>query len=91
MVGDRIEIWPGVISAIRCHEEQLLMCCEMSHKILRTDTVLDFMYDLYRRCRDRFQEVCTQTLVGTSALTRSLPPSLPLFALSSSLCHSPLS
>ncbi len=46
------------------------MCCEMSHKVLRIDTVLRFMYELYNRGGNRYKENCTQILVGTSVLTR---------------------
>ena len=37
----KLELWPGYVTSIRQHENELLMCCEISNKILRTDTVLD--------------------------------------------------
>ncbi len=37
----KLELWPGYVTSIRQHERELLMCCEISTKILRTDTVLD--------------------------------------------------
>ncbi len=67
----RIEIWPGMISAIRCYEEQMLLCVDVAHKLLRTDTVLDFLFDLYKtEGRERFKETATQELVGISVMTR---------------------
>lgn len=39
-----MEIWPGYVTSIRQHENKILMCVEITHKVLRTDTVLD----LYR-------------------------------------------
>ncbi|QQP38307.1 Uncharacterized protein FKW44_018850, partial [Caligus rogercresseyi] len=34
-----LELWPGYVTSIRRHENELLLCCEISNKILRTDTV----------------------------------------------------
>ena len=39
----RLELWPGYVTSIRQHELGILLCCETSNKILRTDTVLDQM------------------------------------------------
>ncbi|MCP4678173.1 MAG: hypothetical protein GY854_22200 [Deltaproteobacteria bacterium] len=69
----RIEIWPGMISAIRCYEEQMLLCVDVAHKLLRTDSVLDFLLELYKtEGRERFKETATQELVGMSVMTRSV-------------------
>ncbi|XP_021946660.1 piwi-like protein Siwi [Folsomia candida] len=40
---DRLELWPGFITAIRNHERGTLLCVEVTHKVLRTCTVLDLM------------------------------------------------
>lgn len=65
-----MEIWPGIISAIRLHEEKLLLACEMSHKLLRTDNVAAFLKELYQRFGASFHEKAVQILVGSSVLTR---------------------
>ena len=44
-----MEIWPGYVTSIRQHENKILMCVEITHKVLRTDTVLD----LYKTTRER--------------------------------------
>ena len=44
---------------------------DISHKLLRTNTVLDTMYDLYHKVRGQdFQALCTKKLVGEIVLTR---------------------
>lgn len=29
----KIELWPGYITSIRQHEQDILVCCEVSHKV----------------------------------------------------------
>ena len=45
----KLELWPGYVTSIRQHESQILLCCEVSHKILRTDTVLDQIEEVHKR------------------------------------------
>merc|ERR1711942_47269 len=43
----KLEIWPGYVTSIRQHEEQILLCCEISCIFLRTDTVLEQIEEIY--------------------------------------------
>jgi len=44
---------------------------DISHKLLRTNTVLDIMYDMYNKVSGRdFHALCTKKLVGEIVLTR---------------------
>ena len=36
----QVDIWPGYITTIRQHEYELLLGCQITHKILRTDSAL---------------------------------------------------
>lgn len=66
-----LEIWPGVVASIRMYEEKLLMCCETSHKVLRTDTAYDMLQMLYRKNgADGFRDAVNNEIVGCSVLTR---------------------
>ncbi|XP_019620701.1 PREDICTED: piwi-like protein 1 isoform X3 [Branchiostoma belcheri] len=47
-----------------------MLMADVSHKILRTDTVLDFLYDLYNKTQHSFHENATKKLVGEIVLTR---------------------
>ena len=40
----RLEIWPGYVTACAQYEGGLMLMTDVSHKVLRTDTVLDVMY-----------------------------------------------
>ena len=35
LAAHKLEIWPGYVTSIRQHEEQILLCCEVSCKVLR--------------------------------------------------------
>lgn len=61
---------PGFITSILQYENSVLLNCDVSHKIMRSDTVLDIMYDMYGRCGDRFYDECTKKIVGQIILTR---------------------
>jgi len=43
-----LELWPGYMTSIRQHEKELLLCVEITHKVMRKDTV----YNLLRECYD---------------------------------------
>ena len=47
----KLELWPGYVTSIRQHEQDLLLCCELSTKILRTDTALDQLKFCYQQCK----------------------------------------
>ena len=60
----KLELWPGYETSIRQHEDEVLLCCEVSHKILRTDTVLEQMQEVYKRDRANFRSSCENVLAG---------------------------
>jgi hypothetical protein len=39
----KLELWPGYLTSIRQHESHILMCCEITHKVMRKDSILDLM------------------------------------------------
>lgn len=39
----KLEIWPGFITSVRNHEDKILLNLELTHKVVRSDTVLDFI------------------------------------------------
>ncbi|XP_073675221.1 piwi-like protein 1 isoform X2 [Garra rufa] len=67
----RLTIWPGFVTTILQYESSIMLCTDVSHKVLRSETVLDFMYNLRQQCGDqRFPEACTKELVGLIILTK---------------------
>jgi len=61
----KLEIWPGYITTMRQHEQNILLCCETTSKVIRTDTVYD---QLKAGARDR--DRVTKVLLGAIVLTR---------------------
>merc|ERR1719204_667609 len=68
----KLELWPGYVTSIRQHEEKILMCCEISHKILRTDTVLDQIGEIHQKTRGgpSFHAEVEKALLGAIIITR---------------------
>uniref|UniRef100_A0A1A9VZF2 ER membrane protein complex subunit 2 n=1 Tax=Glossina brevipalpis TaxID=37001 RepID=A0A1A9VZF2_9MUSC len=42
-----LELWPGYVTAVDEHEGGLLLCCDISHKLLCQKTVLETLLELY--------------------------------------------
>jgi len=68
----KLEIWPGYVTSIRQHEEQILLCCEISCKVLRTDTVLEQIEEIYKRTTGgpSFKPSVEKALLGAIVITR---------------------
>jgi aubergine-like protein len=48
-----------------------MLSCEVSHKVLRKETVLEFLYDLKEKLdKRRFYDEATKKVVGEIVLTR---------------------
>lgn len=65
----RLEIWPGYITSIRQHEEDILVCAEISHKVMRSETVLDVLNRIRNENRE-FKVKAEQVLLGSTVLTK---------------------
>ena len=61
-------MWPGFITAICQYESSVMLCAEISHKILRSDTVLDAMYEMADKGTG-FQYEAAKTFIGEIVLT----------------------
>ena len=66
----RFEVWPGFIASIVNKESGMMLMVDATHRFLRTDTVLDWMNDLWCKCRGNFHRKCSSQLVGKTVLTR---------------------
>uniref|UniRef100_A0A3Q3VLJ3 Piwi-like protein 1 n=1 Tax=Mola mola TaxID=94237 RepID=A0A3Q3VLJ3_MOLML len=70
-VYPRLTIWPGYTSTILHYESSIMMCTDVSHRVLRSETVLDFMGSLRQQCgNQRFPEFCAKELIGLIVLTK---------------------
>ncbi|XP_073468568.1 piwi-like protein 1 [Aquarana catesbeiana] len=67
----RLTIWPGFSTSILQYETSIMLNIDVSHKVLRNETVLHLMRNIYESCeQQKFQDLCTKELVGQIVLTK---------------------
>ncbi|KAI4568727.1 hypothetical protein MJG53_014345 [Ovis ammon polii x Ovis aries] len=67
----RLVIWPGFTTSILQYENNIMLCTDVSHKVLRSETVLDFMFNLFHQTEEhKFQEQVSKELIGLIVLTK---------------------
>lgn len=66
----RLELWPGFVTSILQYEKNIMLSLDISHKILRTDTVYDYMNEVYMSGKGVFHDEVAKGLVGEIVLTR---------------------
>ncbi|XP_026821095.1 piwi-like protein Ago3 isoform X2 [Rhopalosiphum maidis] len=68
----KLEVWPGYITTIDEFQNGLYMCCEVSHRILRVQTVLQIMTEIMMNSKnnnsDSKQEIMA-ALCGSTVIT----------------------
>lgn len=70
-LSSRLELWPGFTTSILQYERNIMLGLDVSFKILRTDTVYDYISNIYAaRERGNFMDIATKGLVGEIVLTR---------------------
>ncbi|XP_055592753.1 protein piwi-like isoform X3 [Uranotaenia lowii] len=63
-----IELYPGYLTSIRQHEQDVLMCAEVTHRVMRIDTC----YHMLQQCmnqRGNFRDNFTRMVLGTVVMT----------------------
>ncbi|XP_004626299.1 piwi-like protein 4 [Octodon degus] len=67
----KLSLWPGFAVSVSHFESGLLVGADVSYKVLRNETVLEFMTGLcYSTDRSRFTQTCEHQLIGLTVLTR---------------------
>ncbi|XP_069123522.1 piwi-like protein 1 isoform X1 [Argopecten irradians] len=66
----KLEVWPGYITSVCENEGGLMLLADASHRVLRTETVLQMLHSILQRNPQSFHDVCNRTLIGTIILTR---------------------
>ena len=65
----KLEIWPGYVTAVQEFEGGIMLCCDVSHKVLRTQTAHELMKDVINQKGD-VQAGVQKALLGAVILTR---------------------
>jgi len=68
----RLEVWPGYVTAIAQYEGGLMLLTDVSHRVLRTETVYDIICGLHDKLRGRgdIQAAVAKAVIGNTVLTR---------------------
>ena len=66
-----LDIINGFCTSVATYESKLLMCAELTHKLLHKTTVYQRMNEIYSQVRSdlEFREKCVQELVGRIVMT----------------------
>ncbi|XP_043599743.1 piwi-like protein Siwi isoform X2 [Bombus pyrosoma] len=67
--GQRMELWPGYLTSIRQHENGILMCAEITHKVMRQQTVLDILNECFHKSNDNYKKEFESLVLGLVVLT----------------------
>ncbi|XP_062913289.1 piwi-like protein 2 isoform X1 [Mobula hypostoma] len=66
----RLQIWPGYAASIRKTEAGLMLLVDLTHKVIRNDSVIDVLHVIYEKSSENFQDVCLKELVGNIIMTK---------------------
>ncbi|XP_060827964.1 piwi-like protein Siwi [Bombus pascuorum] len=67
--GHRMELWPGYLTSIRQHENDILMCAEIIHKVMRQQTVLDILNECFHKDNVNYKKEFESLVLGLVVLT----------------------
>ncbi|XP_063613916.1 piwi-like protein Ago3 [Penaeus indicus] len=66
----KLEIWPGYVTAAHYREGGVMLCVDVSHRVLRTQTCYELMSEIFNNRRGQFKDHVIKALVGSIVLTR---------------------
>lgn len=66
----KLEIWPGYVTTVEEFDGGLMLCLDVSHRMLCQTTVLEHLEDLCRRDPNNFQSNALKSLTGQVVITR---------------------
>lgn len=66
----KVQLWPGYFTSISPNQKGIVLIADVAHKVLRTDTVLDFLIEAQATKRQAFRSYVVEQLVGTIVITR---------------------
>jgi len=66
----KLEIWPGYVTAVQEFEGGIMLCCDVSHKVLRTQTAYDLIKDVFAQKMPDSRAAVTKALLGAVILTK---------------------
>ncbi|XP_078036019.1 aubergine [Augochlora pura] len=64
-----LELWPGYATSIRQHENDILMCCGIIHKVMRQQTLLDILNEHFNQNNRDYKRFFQDQVTGLVVLT----------------------
>ncbi|XP_015792164.1 piwi-like protein 1 [Tetranychus urticae] len=65
----RVEVWPGILTAINEHDGGIMAVVSCCHKIIRKDSALDILKRLWQQDRQNFQNNSRSELSGSIVMS----------------------
>uniref|UniRef100_A0A0A9Z7D5 Protein piwi n=1 Tax=Lygus hesperus TaxID=30085 RepID=A0A0A9Z7D5_LYGHE len=65
-----LEIWPGYLTSIRQHEQEILMNVDVSSKVMRNETAFSFLQECRDRSPGNWKDLFDSGMVGSTVITR---------------------
>ena len=67
----KIEVWPDFSTSILQNEGDVMLCTDVTHKVLRIQTVLEYLYEIYNSTdKSRLYDLAKMKPLGKIILTR---------------------
>lgn len=66
----KLEVWPGYVTAVDEHEGGIMLCLDVSHRLLCQTTVLEYLRKIYESDPNDFQRNAQSAMLGTIIITR---------------------
>lgn len=66
----QMEIWPGFVTSVDEYKGGLMLCCDISHKLLSQRTVYDVLKETVANHPRNFAEKSARMLIGSVIITR---------------------
>ncbi|XP_015598594.1 piwi-like protein Siwi [Cephus cinctus] len=64
-----LDLWPGYITAIKQHDHGILLCAEISHKVMRQQSIWNLLEDARRRNGGDYRARFLAEVIGMTVLT----------------------
>ncbi|XP_037029496.1 protein aubergine-like [Bradysia coprophila] len=65
----QLQLWPGYLTSIRQHENDIMLCAEVTNKVMRTETLYDILQNCVQNERSNFQIAYETAVLGMTVLT----------------------
>ncbi|XP_037033212.1 protein aubergine-like isoform X2 [Bradysia coprophila] len=65
----QLQLWPGYLTSIRQHESDIMLCAEITNKVMRTETLYDILQNCVQNERTNYKDPFKNVVLGMTVLT----------------------